>query len=168
MGLFPALKKNQTQRGNPQFTQDRHFLFMENMFGDGVDEALLWGWSSWWPKDGDLQYHVLSSGGMATGALCELVLKKKWARVALKGKVVSCAKRVLEIEWSSGLIKARELVTAEERSNGMRIDHQFIFVGSNRVMQFLWILVFRKWHNQCVVEALDALKKRFDIKNAQL
>ncbi len=168
MGLFSILKKNQVQGKGAKFIQDHHFLFMENMFGEVVDEALLWGWSSWWPKDGDLQYHIISSGGMASGALCELILKKKWGQVVLKGKVVSCAKRALEIEWSAGLIKARERVTAEERSNGTRLDHQFVFVGSNIVTQFLWVLAFRRWHNQSVVGALDALKKRFEIKNAAL
>ena len=148
-------KKKKTK----SYVKEHHFLFVESLFQDVVDEALKWSWASWWPADSCLKYQT-DDGILESGKPCKLILKRKFLKVVLRGEIAQIRpKRALQLVWKSGLMVGQEFIIVEERSNGTRIDHRARYAGSNILAKWIWVLLFRKKYNECIVQALDAFKQ---------
>jgi hypothetical protein len=144
-----------------KFLQEHHFLFIERPFQDVADEILLWGWSSWWPKESALQYSSLDDAKKPeVGMPCKVSLDRKFMQAVFKGDVVQFKdQKVLQIEWRSGMMIGQEFIIVEERSNGVRMDHRVRYTGSNFLAKAIWVLLFRKRYDLCLNNALDALRE---------
>jgi len=157
MAFMNFLKKKKGI-GSRAHMKEHHFVFVEALFDDVVDEALKWSWSSWWPQDGCLHYE-LDGEFSETGRPCRLVIKTRFLNVVLRGEMLHVRpRRALQFSWHSGLIQGQEFLVVEERSNGTRIDHRTRYYGSNILFSLIWALFFRKRYDACIARALDALK----------
>lgn len=154
MALFENKKIKQKK-----YFKEHHFLFVEKLFNEIAGDVLKWGRSSWWPKDGDLQY-IVEEGEMEAGKGCTFVLKGKFLKAVFKGEIVQIrANRVLQLTWHSGMMTGQEFVLVEERSNGTRIDHRARYAGSNILNHLLWHLFFQKKYDESIQKALVVLKQ---------
>jgi len=140
--------------------QEHHFLFIERPFDEVADDILLWGWSSWWPKNSPLQYTGPAEGGRPdVGMSCKVSLSQKFMKAVFRGEVVQLKpRRVFQIGWQSGMMVGEEFLLVEERSNGVRIDHRVRYTGSNFLTKIIWTLFFRKKYRLSIANALDAMK----------
>ena len=158
MALLSFLNKKTRSKSN-KYIKAHHFLFVEALFQEAADEALKWSWSSWWPKDNPLQY-LTDDGVLEQGKQCRLILKGKFFNAVFKGEIIQFRPgRALQFVWRSGMMVGQEFIIAEERSNGMRIDHRARYAGSNIIAKLIWILFFQKKYEESIKMALEALKK---------
>ena len=153
--------KGAKRLGEARYLKEHHFLFIERPYYEVADEILKWGWSSWWPEQGCVQYYVGKDAAVETGTSCEMVLKMGLLRVRLKGGIAQIKeKRMLQIDWRSGMMVGQEFVIVEERSNGTRIDHRARYKGSNFLMKIFWVVCFRRRYQAGIRQAMDALRTR--------
>ena len=158
MSLLDVLK-NKKKSKTKKYIKEHHFLFIESPFEKVSDEVLKWSWSSWWPTDSALRY-VSDDGELEVGKPCRLVLKGRFVKAVFKGEVIKIRpNRALQLEWRSGMMVGQEFVIVEERSNGTRIDHRARYIGTNILTKLIWVLFFRKKYNECIRQALEALKQ---------
>jgi hypothetical protein len=62
------------------------------------------------------------------------------------------------VDFQKGFLRARELLTLEERSNGVRIDYLMQLAAQSLSQKFIWKLFFQKRFEKNLKEIFKALK----------
>jgi len=139
-------------------TLDRHFVFIEAPVELVGPEAVLWGESAWWPKKSAMQFRKTSAGDLAVGATYEMRLVRPIPQAWQVEVTRYVPGHMVERMFKKGFFKGQEIVRAEERSNGTRVEYELHYAFSSPFHSLLWDLVCHKMHDANIMKNLEALK----------
>lgn len=140
-----------------QLNLDRQFVFIEAPIDLVGPEALLWGEAAWWPKNSSMQFRKTSPGDLALGTTFDMVyrpLNLTWKAEVLKFEPGTLVERT----FRQGFFKGYELVRAEERSNGTRVEYELHYAFFNLFNMILWNFFGHRVHDANIKKCLSALK----------
>lgn len=145
---------------------NRHFIFVEVPVSIVGPEVMLWGAASWWPKRCGMRFVKKTDGDVRLGT----VYRQK-AGPLMPAWTVEVTKIVqdhlVEHVFKTGLFKGgHEVILAEERSNGTRVEYELQYTIHDPFNKILWNLFYRKTYDKNVECVLGALKD-FVVKKYQ-
>ncbi len=134
------------------------FVFIEQDHEKLIAELFKWGVAEWWPGKVEVRYSREGGEIAQQGQKVTLDILKPWI-LKFEGEVVYCdQKGRLEVDFQKGFLRARELLTLEERSNGVRIDYLMQLAAQSLSQKFIWKLFFQKRFEKNLKEIFKALK----------
>ncbi len=137
----------------------RSFVFIEAPIELVGPEAIPWGESSWWPKDSVMQFRKTSAGELAVGATYDMRLLKPFPQVWKVEVTKFVPGLMVERTFKKGFFTGFEVVRAEERSNGTRVEYELHYTIPGPLNQILWNLMCSKLHDASITKILEALKQ---------
>ncbi len=151
---------NKKQNASQGLIRVQQFLFIEVDKEKVVGEIFKWGNAQWWPTASEVHYTRDGEGVAQRGQKIALDILKPWA-LKFEGEVVDCDQKTrLEVDFPKGFMRARELLTLEERSNGVRIDYLMQLASQSQSLsqKWIWKLFFQKRFERNLKEIFKALK----------
>jgi len=137
----------------------RQFVFIEAPIEFVGPEAVWWGEGKWWPQDCGIKFVPTSQGELGVGSTFDLLiaglLKQTWRVEVVNFSAGQSVERV----FKKGILKGREIVHAEERANGTRVEYEMQYAVGNPVEALMWAVILRNFYEAGVKKALEALKK---------
>lgn len=141
-----------------KLSENRQFVFIEAPIELVGPEVVLWGEASWWPKDSAMQFVKTSPGDVGVGTTFEMKLVKP-IKHAWKAEVTRFIPgQLIERTFKTGPFKGYELVYAEERSNGTRVEYELHYTIPGPFDLLMWNLFCKKMHEASITKILEALK----------
>ncbi|MFA5039409.1 MAG: hypothetical protein WC732_06990 [Candidatus Omnitrophota bacterium] len=123
-----------------------------------VEQIVLWGEASWWPRKSLMSFERLTGGAIAPGTkyIQKVVLPRgpRW-RAEVSELTASGISRV----FSDGMFSGYERVNCEPVGEGFRVDYVMHYEIAGALNKLLWALVFRRLHDQNIEEILRQLKR---------
>ncbi len=150
------------------FSVIHQFLFLEVPIQAVSDQLMIWGESSWWPKDCLWKYIRQTDGEIRVGTEYVIKINKPSAADWSVQVTQLLPNRLIERTFTKGLFKGFERIMLEERANGTRIDYELHFKIRGLLNIFLWPFV-RRQYIQTINKVLTSLKNYLvaeSVKNA--
>lgn len=157
MIMNAVMLKLKSQKDQP-FQVNRHFVFVEAPIRIVGPEAEVWGEGEWWPKDSGVKVTRQTNGALAVGTRYLHSVNKPFVKDWISEVTKYVPGKLVERTFRGGLLEGFEAVTIEERSNGTRVDYELHYRVNGLVGKLLWLLIYRRKHDENIKKILEALK----------
>jgi hypothetical protein len=137
---------------------NRHFIFVEIPIEFTASYAIQWGQGAWWPEKCPLRFIKETDGETQIGTRFRLEMENKKVPVWQVEVTNLKPNRLLEHTFHSGMFIGREVIAIGERANGTRIDYELHYQIPQLLNRILWLLLYRKKHDQNIELVLLSLK----------
>lgn len=150
---------NKKSNASQDLLRVHQFIFIEFDQEKVASEVLQWGNAEWWPTTAEIHYTRDGQGVAQQGQKIMLDILRPWA-LKFEGEVIFCDQKTrLEVDFQKGFLRARELLTLEERSNGVRIDYLMQLAAQSLSQKWIWKIFFQRRFESSLREILRALKR---------
>lgn len=138
-------------------SSNHHFILIEAPEKFVGPEVILWGEASWWPQDCSMRFTRTTIGKLAIGTEYEQKVVPRGPSWSVRvTKLIP--NREIERTFLNGMFRGKENVNIEGRYNGTKVNYLLQYEVKGIINNILWVLIYRRLHDQNIELILTALK----------